>query len=83
MDSTTVVAQRAAVRIRRRALFQRRPRRRLDLYRGDGPVLGRSQTMKPTALELNLLVAGFRAWRYWRRGPGAVLTVAGPKFLFT
>lgn len=25
-------------------------------------------TMKPTALALNLLVAGFGAWRYWRRG---------------
>lgn len=24
-------------------------------------------TMKPTALALNLLVAGFGAWRYWRR----------------
>src|SRR5918911_4581016 len=26
------------------------------------------ETMKPTALALNLLVAGFGAWRYWRRG---------------
>ncbi|MEO7634520.1 MAG: sulfite exporter TauE/SafE family protein [Sphingomicrobium sp.] len=26
------------------------------------------QTMKPTALALNLLVAGFGAWRYWRAG---------------
>jgi uncharacterized membrane protein YfcA len=25
-------------------------------------------TMKPTALALNLLVAGFGAWRYWSRG---------------
>jgi uncharacterized membrane protein YfcA len=25
------------------------------------------ETMKPTALELNLLVAGFGAWRYWSR----------------
>ncbi|MEO6361103.1 MAG: sulfite exporter TauE/SafE family protein [Sphingomicrobium sp.] len=25
-------------------------------------------TMRPTALALNLLVAGFGAWRYWRRG---------------
>ncbi len=25
------------------------------------------ETMKPTALALNLLVAGFGAWRYWRR----------------
>jgi uncharacterized membrane protein YfcA len=25
-------------------------------------------TIKPTALALNLLVAGFGAWRYWRRG---------------
>lgn len=25
-------------------------------------------TMKPTALALNLLVAGFGAWRYWKRG---------------
>jgi uncharacterized membrane protein YfcA len=25
-------------------------------------------TMKPTALALNLLVAGFGTWRYWRRG---------------
>src|SRR3954452_19424084 len=27
------------------------------------------ETMKPTALALNLLVAGFGALRYWRRGP--------------
>src|SRR3954462_15039318 len=27
------------------------------------------ETMKPTALALNLLVAGFGVWRYWRRGP--------------
>lgn len=26
------------------------------------------ETMKPTALALNLLVAGFGAWRYWKRG---------------
>src|SRR4051794_41868624 len=26
------------------------------------------ETMKPTALALNLLVAGFGAWRYWSRG---------------
>jgi uncharacterized membrane protein YfcA len=26
------------------------------------------ETMRPTALALNLLVAGFGAWRYWRRG---------------
>ncbi len=26
------------------------------------------ETMKPTALALNLLVAGFGTWRYWRRG---------------
>jgi uncharacterized membrane protein YfcA len=26
------------------------------------------ETMKPTALALNLLVAGFGAWRYWHRG---------------
>ena len=26
------------------------------------------ETMKPTALALNLLVAGFGAWRYWARG---------------
>jgi uncharacterized protein len=26
------------------------------------------ETIKPTALALNLLVAGFGAWRYWRRG---------------
>src|SRR6266699_81576 len=26
------------------------------------------ETMTPTALALNLLVAGFGAWRYWRRG---------------
>ena len=26
------------------------------------------ETMKPTALALNLLVAGFGAWRYWYRG---------------
>lgn len=26
------------------------------------------KTMKPTALALNLLVAGFGAWRYWSRG---------------
>ena len=26
------------------------------------------ETMKPTALALNLLVAGFGAWRYWTRG---------------
>ena len=26
------------------------------------------EVMKPTALALNLLVAGFGAWRYWRRG---------------
>jgi uncharacterized membrane protein YfcA len=26
------------------------------------------ETMKPTALALNLLVAGFGAWRYWNRG---------------
>ncbi|HWJ38021.1 MAG TPA: sulfite exporter TauE/SafE family protein [Sphingomicrobium sp.] len=26
------------------------------------------ETMKPTALALNLLVAGFGAWRYWQRG---------------
>lgn len=26
------------------------------------------ETMKPTALALNLVVAGFGAWRYWRRG---------------
>ena len=26
------------------------------------------ETMKPTALALNLLVAGFGAWRYWRHG---------------
>jgi uncharacterized protein len=26
------------------------------------------ETMKPTALALNLLVAGFGMWRYWRRG---------------
>src|SRR6476646_6018008 len=26
-----------------------------------------TETMKPTALALNLLVAGFGAWRYWRR----------------
>jgi uncharacterized membrane protein YfcA len=26
------------------------------------------ETMKPTALALNLLVAGFSAWRYWKRG---------------
>ena len=26
------------------------------------------ETMKPTALALNLLVAGFGAWRYSRRG---------------
>lgn len=25
------------------------------------------ETMKPTALSLNLLVAGYGAWRYWRR----------------
>ena len=25
------------------------------------------ETMKPTALALNLLVAGFGAWRYWKR----------------
>jgi len=25
-------------------------------------------TMKPTALALNLLVSGFGAWRYWKRG---------------
>jgi hypothetical protein len=37
------------------------------------------ETMKPTALALNLLVAGFGAWRYWRRGltnPGLVLAFA-------
>jgi uncharacterized membrane protein YfcA len=26
------------------------------------------ETMKPTALALNLLVAGFGAWRYWSKG---------------
>src|SRR5947207_15715938 len=26
------------------------------------------EVMKPTALALNLLVAGFGTWRYWRRG---------------
>src|SRR3954463_5689901 len=26
------------------------------------------ETMKPTALALNLLVAGFGMWRYWSRG---------------
>src|SRR5438105_15119155 len=26
------------------------------------------ERMKPTALALNLLVAGFGAWRYWKRG---------------
>ena len=26
------------------------------------------ETMRPTALALNLLVAGFGTWRYWRRG---------------
>src|SRR5437764_6492685 len=26
------------------------------------------EIMKPTALALNLLVAGFGTWRYWRRG---------------
>ena len=26
------------------------------------------ETMRPTALALNLLVAGFGAWRFWRRG---------------
>src|SRR5438067_3005587 len=26
------------------------------------------ETMRPTALALDLLVAGFGAWRYWRRG---------------
>jgi uncharacterized membrane protein YfcA len=26
------------------------------------------ETMKPTALALNMLVAGFGAWRYWKRG---------------
>src|SRR5437667_12783825 len=26
------------------------------------------ETMKPTALALNLLVAGFGAWRYWKSG---------------
>jgi uncharacterized membrane protein YfcA len=26
------------------------------------------ETMKPTALALNLLVAGFGMWRFWRRG---------------
>src|SRR4051812_49659551 len=26
------------------------------------------EVMKPTALALNLLVAGFGAWRYWSRG---------------
>jgi uncharacterized protein len=26
------------------------------------------ETIRPTALALNLLVAGFGAWRYWRRG---------------
>src|SRR5437588_2999596 len=26
------------------------------------------ETMKPTALALNLLVSGFGAWRYWGRG---------------
>jgi uncharacterized membrane protein YfcA len=26
------------------------------------------ETIKPTALALNLLVAGFGAWRYWKRG---------------
>src|SRR6185312_809980 len=26
------------------------------------------ETMKPTALALNLLVAGFSTWRYWNRG---------------
>ena len=26
------------------------------------------ETMRPTALALNLLVAGFGAWRYWSRG---------------
>lgn len=26
------------------------------------------ETLKPTALALNLLVAGFGAWRYWQRG---------------
>lgn len=37
------------------------------------------ETMKPTALALNLLVAGFGAWRYWRRGltnPRLVLAFA-------
>src|SRR5207248_5610613 len=26
------------------------------------------ETMRPTALALNLLVAGFGAWRYWKSG---------------
>ena len=26
------------------------------------------EVIKPTALALNLLVAGFGTWRYWRRG---------------
>src|SRR3954449_3828744 len=37
------------------------------------------ETIKPTALALNLLVAGFGAWRYWRRGltnPKLVLAFA-------
>jgi len=37
------------------------------------------ETMKPTALALNLLVAGFGAWRYWSRGltnGGLVLAIA-------
>src|SRR6478672_1614539 len=28
------------------------------------------ETMKPTALALNLLVAGYGTWRYWSRGLG-------------
>jgi uncharacterized membrane protein YfcA len=42
------------------------------------------ETMRPTALALNLVVAGFGAWRYWRAGPinlrlaAAFLATAAP-----